>query len=540
MEVAVTSVSACQRGYLFGAAAAILSWLALSTTAARAIDVQCLEDARYQRLYEIFGGDPAKFAAYLEVDTGTHRLPDPDACRAALVRGGIGERSDDRARLLQFITSNRGWLAAIYLESGGGNVNVGRQLGWAVRAFRLKTYVAPAEDEESFYQPDFGIPPPAISPQATAIVPSAPARCRLKNSTPVEKPSANMVSGIARLDSLTSTYEDNTDRAGHDFRNLTPASPNPKLCQQQCMQDRQCRAWTYVAAERSPSRQPVCWLKNDVPAATKGEYVVSGVVMRPETFQPDYEEATDRPGQDYRRFDLPSPNPRLCQQNCQQDRQCRAWSYERPADSALVTLMSGWGAYQAGEIPLAPMNGCASACTFLHVAGIDRHGVSNVHRARLDFTQMSANAAALLAEEPSIIAYYNYMDAGSDVVRAYQSTSTNDLTPVTMTRSPRYVTDYLIAKCHADPEKLESIERQIDESLRDLSPSGFDLKLPLSHLRAGLVSVHARRQSVERCVARDEEKDRLQAFDRLCGKGCDVGKLAADFDADLSKAIAAK
>jgi hypothetical protein len=132
------------------------------------------------------------------------------------------------------------------------------------------------------------------------------------------------------------------------------------------------------------------------------------------------------------------------------------------------------------------------------------------------------------------------MDAGSDVVRAYQSTSTNDLTPVTMTRSPRYVTDYLIAKCHADPEKLESIERQIDESLRDLSPSGFDLKLPLSHLRAGLVSVHARRQSVERCVARDEEKDRLQAFDRLCGKGCDVGKLAADFDADLSKAIAAK
>ena len=73
--------------------AAVLSSPLLLATQVHAIEVECIADSQYKRLYQIFDGDPAKFAAYLEIDTGTRRLPDPEACRSALVKGGIGEKA---------------------------------------------------------------------------------------------------------------------------------------------------------------------------------------------------------------------------------------------------------------------------------------------------------------------------------------------------------------------------------------------------------------------------------------------------------------
>ena len=84
-----------------------------------AIDVQCIEESKYKHLYQLFGGDTRKFAAYFKIGTG--RLPDPEACRAALITGGIGE-PNDREKLLDFVVQNKGWLATVHLNSGGGSV----------------------------------------------------------------------------------------------------------------------------------------------------------------------------------------------------------------------------------------------------------------------------------------------------------------------------------------------------------------------------------------------------------------------------------
>lgn len=53
---------------------------------------------------------------------------------------------------------------------------------------------------------------------------------------------------------------------------------------------------------------------------------------------------TNRPGQDYRNFDLPSPDPKACQAACMEDEKCRAWTYIKPGvqePSARCWLKSG-------------------------------------------------------------------------------------------------------------------------------------------------------------------------------------------------------
>jgi len=46
--------------------------------------------------------------------------------------------------------------------------------------------------------------------------------------------------------------------------------------------------------------------------------------------QPGMEQNTDRPGSDFRRFVMSSPNPNACQNACTNDSKCRAWTYVRP------------------------------------------------------------------------------------------------------------------------------------------------------------------------------------------------------------------
>lgn len=53
--------------------------------------------------------------------------------------------------------------------------------------------------------------------------------------------------------------------------------------------------------------------------------VSSGPALRP-----GMEQNTDRPGGDFRQFALSSPNPEACQNACNSDRRCRAWTYVRP------------------------------------------------------------------------------------------------------------------------------------------------------------------------------------------------------------------
>lgn len=70
--------------------------------------------------------------------------------------------------------------------------------------------------------------------------------------------------------------EENTDRQGMDYRNFDLSSPDPNLCAQECYNDSQCRAFTYVKPG-CQGQNARCWLKNGVPAATTNECSISGV-----------------------------------------------------------------------------------------------------------------------------------------------------------------------------------------------------------------------------------------------------------------------
>ncbi|HMF44454.1 MAG TPA: PAN domain-containing protein [Polyangia bacterium] len=177
----------------------------------------------------------------------------------------------------------------------------------------------------------------------------------------------------------------NVNRRGLDIRNFDLVTPSPEACQSECMNDPQCMAFTYVnPGVQGPSAR--CWLKGGVPEPTPDTCCVSGVKyagapppqgapppppppapappppappppppqsswqgtpMTPPQPPPpsgwqgapmtppppagrQWEPRTDRPGMDYRSFDLPAPRPELCRDACWREPQCRAFTYVRP------------------------------------------------------------------------------------------------------------------------------------------------------------------------------------------------------------------
>jgi hypothetical protein len=86
--------------------------------------------------------------------------------------------------------------------------------------------------------------------------------------------------GILGPASAQDSFSHNTDRPGGDYRSFD-ISGDAEACRETCERERQCRAWTYVAApsnwhglQRPPAR---CWLKNVVPAARANPCCTSGV-----------------------------------------------------------------------------------------------------------------------------------------------------------------------------------------------------------------------------------------------------------------------
>lgn len=76
--------------------------------------------------------------------------------------------------------------------------------------------------------------------------------------------------------------EENTDLQGMDYKNFDLSSPDPNLCAQECYNDSQCKAFTYVKPGcQGPNAR--CWLKNGVPAATSNECAISGVKANAQT-----------------------------------------------------------------------------------------------------------------------------------------------------------------------------------------------------------------------------------------------------------------
>ena len=116
------------------------------------------------------------------------------------------------------------------------------------------------------------------------------------------------------------------DRPGSDYKNFNLSADQPSLCENQCASEAQCKAWTFVrpGVQGASAR---CWLKNAVPAAKSNTCCVSGVKQ---VAAGSFEANRDRPGKDYKNFNLPQAQPALCQQACNGEGQCRAWTYVKP------------------------------------------------------------------------------------------------------------------------------------------------------------------------------------------------------------------
>jgi len=190
-----------------------------------------------------------------------------------------------------------------------------------------------------------------------------------------------------------SNLEWNVDRPGGDYRSFDLPAPSPGECQAACMNEAPCVAFTYVnPGVQGPNAR--CLLKSAVPAPVAQTCCVSGTkyenappsmppppppsgwqgtpttpppppppppVMaapppppppvpaappppppppawqgRPTTPPPprQWEPNTDRPGADYRSFELRSPVPEQCRDACWNEAQCRAFTYVRPGAQA--------------------------------------------------------------------------------------------------------------------------------------------------------------------------------------------------------------
>ena len=128
------------------------------------------------------------------------------------------------------------------------------------------------------------------------------------------------------------TVENGVNRPGGDYKNfdLEPTVAGFAPCQSACTHDPSCRAWTYVVAGVQGPK-PHCWLKNTVPPASKDKCCVSGV----SGVVAGLEFGTNRPGSDYRNFEISNADLRdqaelLCKKACDSEDQCKSWTYVKP------------------------------------------------------------------------------------------------------------------------------------------------------------------------------------------------------------------
>ncbi|MBX9844268.1 MAG: hypothetical protein K2Z80_20910 [Xanthobacteraceae bacterium] len=209
-----------------------------------------------------------------------------------------------------------------------------------------------------------------------------------------------------------------------------------------------------------------------------------------------------------------------------------------PAPTPEADLAQGWQAYLAEQRKLAPVQAspaCISACGLIHAAGIERFGVVRLHRSRysgedafIDQSQsMTITNEGLMRSEETHVAFYRQMDAGPDFISTFQSTPPETTMPVDVSRYPRYVADYLNARCSTDVGQLQRLERQIELSISYLTVALFGPSIKVDRLRGAMQKVREQRSKAEQCVAAAHEKERLAAYDRICKGGCNKQKLAA-------------
>ena len=159
----------------------------------------------------------------------------------------------------------------------------------------------------------------------------------------VEAPPASVSSTTDKRIRSNVTMDFDSDRPGMDYKNFELDNPDPELCRDACANDPNCQAYTYVKPGIQGAKAR-CWLKKTVPPARSNNCCVSGVktaqTEKPKTPQGggswgispsvSLETDTNRPGQDYKNFELDTPDPGLCQKACANDPNCQAYTYVKP------------------------------------------------------------------------------------------------------------------------------------------------------------------------------------------------------------------
>jgi PAN domain-containing protein len=119
--------------------------------------------------------------------------------------------------------------------------------------------------------------------------------------------------------SFQPTYEDGVARRGQDYRSFHPIGPSALYCQQACLAEPRCHAWSYDSPAARGDRQPICWLKGSVPAQAQARGIVSGVVRPDETSTAD----VNNTNQAQKPVSAPPPAPTNAEPakpDCQTDR----------------------------------------------------------------------------------------------------------------------------------------------------------------------------------------------------------------------------
>jgi PAN domain len=72
------------------------------------------------------------------------------------------------------------------------------------------------------------------------------------------------------------SYQPNVDLPGDDYKTIDMMRPRPRLCQEACLQDSRCQAWTFVRTGVLGA-QASCWLKSKAEPPQTNSCCVSGV-----------------------------------------------------------------------------------------------------------------------------------------------------------------------------------------------------------------------------------------------------------------------
>jgi hypothetical protein len=147
-------------------ALAALALTGIAAKPASALTFQCVEPSRYKNLLPVFSDDPNLFFSYFGLER--QRLPDLNSCRALLVAGTLA--AGDADAILDRIIQGKGWLALLYLQVDGANIQEEAKAALIVRAFALKT--RGVRHASYRYQPDFALRwDPLVSLAGTSAAP---------------------------------------------------------------------------------------------------------------------------------------------------------------------------------------------------------------------------------------------------------------------------------------------------------------------------------------------------------------------------------